>query len=76
MKSKADKCKYNVNGICKVSYFDINKPHCNTCTSYEEKTKCSVCAEYIENGKEFYHKWDIRQIEKPICESCWNDEVV
>lgn len=76
MQSKKEKCKYNVNETCQISHFKIDGPHCNSCTSYEEKIKCSVCNSYITDGKEFYHKWDIGQIENQICESCWNDETI
>lgn len=76
MESKKTKCKYNSNGICQISCFEIDGPHCNSCCSYEEKNKCSVCNSYITLGEEFYHKWDIGQIEGPICESCWNDETI
>lgn len=76
LKSNAESCKHNSNGTCKVSQCKISHSHCNSCESYEEKIKCSSCEDYIDEGKEFYHKWDIGQVENPICESCRDNETV
>lgn len=41
-------------------------------------SKCanSDCEELLDDSGEFYHRWDIGQVEEPICESCWNDETI
>ena len=71
-----DECIFSKDNVCQITKFVIDKIQCNNCANYEPKKRCSVCNEYIEDGKDFYHKYDIGQIENPICESCWNDETI
>lgn len=36
MKRK-EKCKYYKNGICLITGWKVDGPHCNCCLSYDEK---------------------------------------
>lgn len=73
---KKNKCKYFNNNLCLITGWKTDVVHCNSCTSHEDLLICSKCGNSIEEGKEFYHKWDIGNIEEPICEDCWNDETI
>ena len=70
--NRIDTCKYFNGHVCEISHMKTDTCHCNGCISYEEKQKCSVCDEYM--NEEFYHKWDIGNLEYTICEDCFNDE--
>lgn len=58
------KCKYNFNGICRISYEKVDKPHCNSCCSFEpikdnedlnKYFVCKVCKKVLTIDKLFYN---------------------
>lgn len=58
------KCKYNFNDICRISHLKINKPHCNSCCSFElakdnealnRYFNCKICKRVLPIDKLYYN---------------------